>query len=113
LLSGLLLAGLSACKQGLGDRCQLDSDCESGLRCSTGSNMICENPALVVPDASTDLRDARTIPDAAFRPDAGPPSIPDAVVRPDAASADGPLDQDAPPGADAGPDSPVSDDAGV
>ncbi len=32
LLLTLLLA-VPACKQGVGDRCQLDSDCEDGLFC--------------------------------------------------------------------------------
>jgi hypothetical protein len=75
----LLVSGLAGCKQGLGERCELDSDCESGLLCSTGSARTCENPALSVPDASTDLRDAPVIPDARFIPDGGGlGSVPDA-----------------------------------
>jgi hypothetical protein len=35
LATGLLL---SACKQGAGDRCQVNSDCESGLMCVLGNN---------------------------------------------------------------------------
>jgi hypothetical protein len=35
-----LVASLAGCKQGEGDRCQLDSDCEDGLRC-------CYDPARI------------------------------------------------------------------
>lgn len=89
-----MLAGLSGCKQGLGDRCELDSDCESGLRCSSGTTRVCENPSQVVVDASTDLGDARNIADARFIPDGGLPPVPDA--RPDAPPADAPEVADAP-----------------
>jgi hypothetical protein len=36
-LALLVLSG-TACKQGLNDRCELDSDCAGGLKCSTGNN---------------------------------------------------------------------------
>jgi hypothetical protein len=30
---GLLAASASGCKQGAGERCQVDSDCDDGLKC--------------------------------------------------------------------------------
>jgi hypothetical protein len=88
------LAGAAGCKQGLGDRCQIDSDCESG-HCSMGTNPVCTNGATTGPtidapppsDARVDggslFPDAR-LPDAAPVPD-GPPPIPDAPpAAPDA-----------------------------
>ena len=86
----LLLAGLSGCKQGIGDRCTLDSDCESGLQCSKGATRICENPSQIIADAASGNRDALVLPDTGFRSDAGPTPIPDAAVLPDA-SADAPI----------------------
>jgi hypothetical protein len=35
------LTALTACKQGLGDVCQIDGDCEDGLICNSGNN-LCE-----------------------------------------------------------------------
>ena len=35
------LVTLAACKQGQGDRCQVDDDCESGLVCAEAKN-TCE-----------------------------------------------------------------------
>jgi hypothetical protein len=88
LSAAALLAALSlaACKQGEGERCQVNDDCESGLVCveRTGtcgtSNIAPEVDAgpvdAEVPDAT--LADAAT-PDAAL-PDA---ALPDAAL-PDA-----------------------------
>jgi hypothetical protein len=39
LLVGLLTAG--SCKQDAGERCEIDSDCASGLTCQ---NLVCESP---------------------------------------------------------------------
>jgi hypothetical protein len=102
-------ATVSGCKQGLGDRCELDSDCESGLTCSKGTARVCENPALAAPDASALDRDAPTIPDARFIPDGGPADArrsPDAAVINDAPVVDNDapvVDTDAPPAPDAPP----------
>lgn len=68
------LAG-SGCKQGQGDRCQVNDDCGANLRCSTGKKagyQVCE------PDTLTVTADA-------------PPSTPtvDASPAADAASSDG------------------------
>ncbi len=51
---GLGMAGLafSACDQGVGDRCQVQSDCEDGLVCNKATNQ-CQNRADVV-DAGVD-----------------------------------------------------------
>jgi len=32
------LVGIAACKQGEGDRCQIDADCASGLLCNKAKN---------------------------------------------------------------------------
>lgn len=68
LVVALAAVGLGACKQGLGDRCQLQSDCEADLTCAADN--ICRstigNP--YPPDAAVHV-DAAT-PDAA-PPDAG------------------------------------------
>jgi hypothetical protein len=91
-LSALLLAGLAAvgCSQGLGDRCQIDTDCESGLVCSL-ADQTCQSPVSAqsdgggLPDATPHV-DADLTPDAAV-PDAAPvdATLADAAA-PDAAS---------------------------
>ncbi len=64
-----LIAGFVACKQGKGERCQVNADCESGLLCSSatgtcvGSGAMNEIDARVTDapknDASIDaMRDA-------------------------------------------------------
>jgi len=56
-LTAILLL-FPACGQNEGGRCQIDSDCASGLKCrDTSGNGVCENPASVgttaaAPDAS-------------------------------------------------------------
>jgi hypothetical protein len=56
----------AACGQNEGGRCQINSDCASGLTCSdTGGNGVCQNPnAVVVVDAAPkrDLVDDVTLP---------------------------------------------------
>jgi hypothetical protein len=47
---GLTLA-LSACKQGEGERCQIDDDCEDGLECNA-STMECQSTGGQVFDAA-------------------------------------------------------------
>ncbi len=89
----------SACKQGVGDHCEQDSDCESGI-CSP-TQMICESPSTIVVDGATIDRDALVIPDANLVPDGAIPSVPDAPGAPDAAP-DAAIVVDAPLVVDAG-----------
>jgi hypothetical protein len=67
--SALLALAVSSCKQGEGEVCQIDDDCESGLECNAGT-MRCQSPG-------ADHADAAPRPDAgppdAGSPDAGPP----------------------------------------
>lgn len=56
------LATLAACKQGKGDRCQIDDDCESGLVCNKAKNTCQsddggEDDAGII-DAAVDAPDA-------------------------------------------------------
>jgi hypothetical protein len=56
------LAMLAACKQGQGDRCQVDDDCESGLVCNKAKN-TCQSTTggdqdAAVIDAAVDAPDA-------------------------------------------------------
>jgi len=57
--SALLAVSLASCKQGEGEVCQIDDDCESGLECNAGT-MRCQSPGADRADASP-------------RVDAGPP----------------------------------------
>jgi len=96
---GLVLGAiwlLAACKQGVGDRCEVNDDCGSGLICSTGQDKVCFNPNEGIPDAPINTGpDARVI----VIPDA-PIVLPDApIVLPDAPPVETP---DAPEAADAG-----------
>jgi hypothetical protein len=74
----LSLGGAAGCKQGLGDRCQINDDCEAGLSCSTGMTHVCV--PTTAPDAAVVGIDAMPAPDAPVvsGPDAPPP--PDAAV---------------------------------
>lgn len=56
------LVTLAACKQGQGDRCQVDADCESGLVCNKAKN-TCQtteggNVDADIIDAAPDAPDA-------------------------------------------------------
>jgi hypothetical protein len=56
------LVTLAACKQGQGDRCQVDDDCESGLVCNKAKN-TCQsdeggNIDAGIIDAAADAPDA-------------------------------------------------------
>lgn len=43
--TGLLALGAAGCKQTEGERCEIDTDCSSGLRCEvTAGNGICRQP---------------------------------------------------------------------
>ncbi|HEY8146309.1 MAG TPA: hypothetical protein VIG06_26690 [Kofleriaceae bacterium] len=57
--SSLLVVSLASCKQGEGEVCQIDDDCETGLECNAGT-MRCQSPGADRADASP-------------RVDAGPP----------------------------------------
>jgi hypothetical protein len=56
----LSIAG-TACREGIGERCQVDADCESGLVCNQAQH-ICAKPGTSggidaeVPDAGIDAR---------------------------------------------------------
>src|SRR5438105_648039 len=96
----LLVLSLAGCKQGLGDRCQIDADCSSDLICvlpQTGSiseGGTCQPPGTGALDlgSTNDLSavstgDLSTAPDAAVAPDQ---AVTDATALPDtAATGDG------------------------
>ncbi len=76
----VVLAG--ACKQGEGDRCEVDSDCKSGLTCETfgtGTGGLCTSrpggtvrpPDAVAPPPASDAV-ARDSPPRDSPPDVGP-----------------------------------------
>jgi hypothetical protein len=94
LVSGPWAVALSGCKQGEGERCEVDRDCSSGLVCDV--NNVCRHPDRIgLP------------PDADLRQDAVAPE-----VAPDGASGveTGPAPADGPGGADtAAPDATHSD----
>jgi hypothetical protein len=60
--SALLIVLFVACKQGEGEVCQIDDDCESGLECNAGT-MRCQRPGADFTDAAP--------PADAGAPDAG------------------------------------------
>ena len=62
-------AGFLACKQGIGDRCQIDDDCSDGLICNTGTGRCAASNSsgidAGVPDAMIDAPlDAKVFMDA-------------------------------------------------
>jgi hypothetical protein len=98
-LLSCLLGPVSACKQGEGDPCQTQADCEDGLRCvqQPGRDLkVCQSQVV---DAAP--IDARTLPDASRDAiDAAPGDVdaaPEAIdAAPDAIDA-APRDVDAAP----------------
>jgi len=66
-LSLLVLGGVASCKQGEGERCQIQSDCAEGLTCNVGEGVCRKNvegdiQAEPPPDAPGDAApDARPI----------------------------------------------------
>lgn len=66
LAAGLLT--VSACSQGEGDVCQIDSDCKSSLECNAGT-MRCQRPGFGAVDAGPRF-DAQFLPDATIPVDA-------------------------------------------
>ncbi len=67
--SALLATVFWSCKQGEGEVCQIDDDCESGLECNAGT-MRCQSPGANHADAAPQV-DAG--PPDAGSPDAAPP----------------------------------------
>ena len=67
-----LALALAACKQGEGEVCQIDDDCESGLECNAGT-MRCQKPGANFADAAPqpDAGDPDASPPDAGDPDAG------------------------------------------
>ncbi len=92
VLVAAALCGAAGCKQGLGDRCQIDDDCESGLVCSTGTNRVCTNSGTVIIVDAPPPSDARIDGGGSLFPDA---PAPDAAAAPDAPPPDAPLGPDA------------------
>ena len=79
---------LGGCPQAQGERCQIDDDCESGLKCVPSPTVkdldICEPVTPSAPDAGVAdaaLADAAGASDVVVAPDAAPPAV-------DAATAD-------------------------
>jgi hypothetical protein len=97
LASALLLFG---CAQGEGDRCEVNSDCKSGLTCErpTLADGICRTPNRVVPivDASTSVDGAVTDAGAglsdAQTTDVATDTASTQEAGADAATIDGPID---------------------
>jgi hypothetical protein len=98
------------CKQGLGDRCEIDSDCEQGLECENPAGAM-EGSGVCVVAGSGEMMGRPPLDGGGGRPaaaDAGPPrtDAPAAPTPRDAAAAAEAAPGDAPgaPPADAGPD---------
>lgn len=85
LLLGLVLIATLvtaySCKQGEGDVCQINDDCEDGLSCNAGTGR-CQLPGASVPDAAPPQPDA-DVADAGIDADVPDADIPDADL-PDA-----------------------------
>lgn len=79
---GLTLA-LSACKQGEGERCQIDDDCEDGLTCNPTGGGFSECSGVGGADT-----DAAPTPDAQPTVDAPPTADIDAAPAADADTTD-------------------------
>jgi hypothetical protein len=52
-LSALVLGGIASCKQGEGERCQVNADCEEGLACNVGEG-VCRGSESKQIDAELD-----------------------------------------------------------
>lgn len=81
-----VLGGGAACKQGEGEVCQIDDDCEDGLECNAGT-MRCQRPG-----GGGDIVDAAPRPDS-MGDDEVDADVPDADV-PDADVPDADVDAD-------------------
>jgi len=71
----LVTASLAGCKQGLGERCQVDSDCSDGLSCSQAAPKTCGGDNHEQEDAEIPVQNP---PDAEL--DAAPDATPDAAI---------------------------------
>ncbi len=129
LASALALFLASGCGEDVGGRCQINSDCASGLKCVNGStgNGTCQPNDVsgsTSGDASPDAAlangpevepqvDAESAPDLSSAIDSTPVTVPDAATDSEPASMpDGPVSMDG-AAADAGPASTPAVDAGV
>jgi hypothetical protein len=72
-----LAAALAGCEQGVGDFCQVNSDCEPPLQCNASTRMCQRRGTAGTADAAV-MPDAAIPPDAAPLPDAAPDASPDA-----------------------------------
>jgi hypothetical protein len=97
----VLAALLGACKQGAGDVCQINDDCESPLLCNASTGE-CQRPG------AGNEADAAPLADAAIPPDASPE---DAAVdaAPDAAAPDAAAPDAAPDAGDPDADTGISE----
>jgi hypothetical protein len=82
-----------ACKQSSNDRCEIDSDCASGLTCQTNSTTTTQHDGICGPGTATVPPPDAAVPDApaADAPAADAPAAPDAVpsdIAPDTAAPD-------------------------
>lgn len=77
LCSAVLSVLAAGCKQGLGERCQVDADCADGLSCSLSEPRICDDGASGDLDAGLPPSDAPS--SDAPSSDAAPDAPPDAV----------------------------------
>jgi hypothetical protein len=117
-LALLVLSG-AACKQGLNDRCELDSDCSSGLKCSTGNNTTKADSGKCVSINAPAGNDASVVDtgggsdDATSTPDTALESLPtdssSADVQDDTATGDAVTGSDTAPAADASTDAAAVD----
>lgn len=105
LVAAVLLAGLSACKQGEGDRCEIDDDCGSGLLCEAN---LCRRTS-----TGTVNQDASTTPfgrlDAAHAVDASSLDAPEGTEADGAAAPDSGAPSDGPAAPPVGTDATAHD----
>lgn len=81
------IAVCAGCKQGEGERCQIDNDCEQGLTCNAATQE-CQVPGSFIPDAAPEDDDDAPAADAATV-DAPPVDAPSVdAAPPDAATPD-------------------------
>ncbi len=88
-LAAALVLGTAGCKQGVGQRCQVDSDCESGLECYTGLSQS------VPPEGECQAKGYTGQHDAAIQDDAGPEAAPQDATPEDSSSVSGDAQDDA------------------
>lgn len=68
------VVGIASCKQGEGERCQVDSDCENGLTCNQATQQCATGGQMGGIDA--------TVPDGTDAPDAPFDAPDDAIDAP-------------------------------